>query len=297
MEKSSITTKKFIEIENKMTLIEKKIKKKNNKIAFDKNKQDNGNSECLRDARRKKILTHNLEKLSDSVSMIDLRRIRKIYQTEAGPFVALKGIDLQIKKGEFVAVVGKSGSGKSTLINMVTGIDHPSDGEVIIADTQIYQLDEGKMAEWRGKNMGIVFQFFQLLPTLTVKENILIPMDLARKYDENERIERALCLLEQFDILDYADKFPNSISQGHSQRAAIARALANDPPILVADEPTGNLDSKTADVIFGLFEKLIENGKTILMVTHDDGLASKAHRKITIADGLIIDEVKYHSDS
>jgi putative ABC transport system ATP-binding protein len=175
---------------------------------------------------------------------------------------------------------------------MFTGIDHPTDGEVIVANTNIRHLDEGKMAVWRGKNLGIVFQFFQLLPTLTVKENILIPMDLVGKYDERERNERALCLLDQFGIIDDADKFPNSISQGHAQRAAIARALANDPPILVADEPTGNLDSQTADNVFGLFEKLVGNGKTILMVTHDDELASRAQRKITLVDGLIVNQVR-----
>ncbi len=229
-------------------------------------------------------------------SVISLQDIRKVYQTEVGPFLALDRINLQIGKSEFVSVVGKSGSGKSTLINVLTGIDHPSKGEIVVADTHIRKLNEGKMAEWRGINMGIVFQFFQLLPTLTVKENILIPMDLAGKFNEIERNERAFSLLEQFDLIDAADKFPNAISLGHQQRAAIARALANDPPILVADEPTGNLDWKTAKTIFKLFERLIESGKTILMVTHDDDLASRAHRKITLADGLIVDEVIYHKN-
>jgi putative ABC transport system ATP-binding protein len=227
-------------------------------------------------------------------SVISLQDIRKVYQTEVGPFLALDRINLQIGNSEFVSIVGKSGSGKSTLINVLTGIDHPSKGEIVVADTHIRKLDEGKMAEWRGINMGIVFQFFQLLPTLTVKENILIPMDLAGKFNEIERNERATSLLEQFDLIDAADKFPNAISLGHQQRAAIARALANDPPILVADEPTGNLDWQTAKTIFKLFEKLIDSGKTILMVTHDDDLASRAHRKITLADGLIVDEVNYH---
>ncbi|MFN2104797.1 MAG: ABC transporter ATP-binding protein, partial [Candidatus Promineifilaceae bacterium] len=189
--------------------------------------------------------------------MIDLRNIKKAYKTDAGPFLALKGIDLQVDSGEFVAVVGKSGSGKSTLINMFTGIDHPTEGEVVVAKTHIRQLDEGQMAEWRGRNLGIVFQFFQLLPTLTVVENVMIPMDLAGKYDEAERKARAMFLLDQVGIADDAHKFPASISGGEQQRAAIARALANDPPILVADEPTGNLDSRTAESVFQLFESLV----------------------------------------
>ena len=221
--------------------------------------------------------------------MIDLRGIKKAYETDAGPFWALKGIDLQVAKGEFITVVGKSGSGKSTLINMFTGIDHPTAGEVVVAQTPIRHLDEGQMAEWRGQNMGIVFQFFQLLPTLTIRENIMIPMDLAQKYDEKQRSERAICLLEQMGMADDAHKFPTAVSGGHQQRAAIARALANDPPILVADEPTGNLDSRASESIFKLFESLVANGKTILMVTHDGELASRVPRSITLADGLIID--------
>ena len=225
-----------------------------------------------------------------SEAMIDLRGISKAYETDAGPFLALKGIDLAVKKGEFVAVVGKSGSGKSTLINMFTGIDHPTSGEVIVAQTPIRRLNEGQMAEWRGQNMGIVFQFFQLLPTLTIIENIMIPMDLAQKYSETERHERAMCLLDQMGMADDAFKFPGAVSGGQQQRAAIARALANDPPILVADEPTGNLDSRTAESIFQLFEALVAGGKTILMVTHDDDLAARVPRSITLADGLIVDE-------
>ncbi len=225
-----------------------------------------------------------------STAMIDLRGITKAYDTDAGPFLALKGIDLAVKKGEFVAVVGKSGSGKSTLINMFTGIDHPTSGEVVVAQTAIRQLDEGQMAEWRGRNMGIVFQFFQLLPTLTILENIMIPMDFAQKYSESERHERAMCLLDQMGMAGDAHKFPAAVSGGQQQRAAIARALANDPPILVADEPTGNLDSRTAESMFQLFESLVAGGKTILMVTHDDELAARVPRSITLADGLIIDE-------
>ena len=233
----------------------------------------------------------NGQELLETAAMIDLRGITKAYDTAAGPFLALKGIDMHIRGGEFVSVVGKSGSGKSTLINMFTGIDHPTDGEVIVAKTRIRRLDEGQMAEWRGQNLGIVFQFFQLLPTLTVLENIMISMDLAGKYDEHGRRERALFLLEQVGIVDDANKFPSALSGGEQQRAAIARALANDPPILVADEPTGNLDSKTAENIFALFETLVDGGKTILMVTHDDELAARVPRTITLADGLIVDEV------
>ncbi len=226
-----------------------------------------------------------------SEAMISLRGITKAYATGAGPFWALKGIDLQVYRGEFVAVVGRSGSGKSTLINMFTGIDHPTGGEVIVAQTHIRELDEGQMAEWRGRQMGIVFQFFQLLPTLTIAENVMLPMDLCRVYEPGERYDRATHLLEQVGMADYAHKFPKAVSGGHQQRAAIARALANDPPIVVADEPTGNLDSRTADAVFGLFESLVAEGKTILMVTHDGELASLVPRSITLADGLIVDEV------
>jgi putative ABC transport system ATP-binding protein len=220
--------------------------------------------------------------------MIDLRGIGKVYETSAGPFPALKGIDLQVYRGEFVAVVGKSGSGKSTLINVFTGIDHPTSGEAIVAQTQIRHLDEGQMAEWRGRNLGIVFQFFQLLPTLTIVENVMLPMDLCQVYDPGEREQRALHLLEQVGIAGDAEKFPAAVSGGQQQRAAIARALANDPPIVVADEPSGNLDSKAAEVVFRLFESLVADGKTILMVTHDEELAGRAPRTITLADGEIV---------
>jgi putative ABC transport system ATP-binding protein len=225
-------------------------------------------------------------------SLIDLRGIRKVYQTDAGPFVALHGIDLQVDAGEFVAVVGKSGSGKSTLLNMLTGIDHPTEGQVIVGQTDIGRLDQGRMAEWRGRKLGIVFQFFQLLPTLTLIENVMLPMDLCQVHEPGERRERALYRLEQVGIVDEADKFPASVSAGHQQRAAIARALANDPPILVADEPTGNLDSRTAEAVFGLFHTLVGEGKTILMVTHDAELAGRVPRTLTLADGRIVHETR-----
>jgi putative ABC transport system ATP-binding protein len=234
--------------------------------------------------------TGGVERPRLTEAMISLRGITKAYRTDAGPFWALKGIDLQVYPGEFVSVVGKSGSGKSTLINMFTGIDHPTEGEAIVAQTRIRELDEGRMAEWRGRHMGIVFQFFQLLPTLTIVENVMLPMDLVQVYELGERYDRAMHRLEQVGVADLAQKFPSAVSGGHQQRAAIARALANDPSIVVADEPTGNLDSKTADDIFGLFESLVAEGKTILMVTHDGELASRVPRTFTLADGLIVDE-------
>jgi len=223
--------------------------------------------------------------------MIDLRGLTKIYQTPVGPFPALRGIDLQIHAGEFIAVVGKSGSGKSTLINMFTGIDHPTDGEILVAGTRVRELDEGQVAEWRGRTMGIVFQFFQLLPTLTLAENVMLPMDLARLYTPSERYDRACHLLEQVGLADDGHKFPAAVSGGQQQRAAIARALANDPAIVVADEPTGNLDSQAAEAIFTLFEASVAAGKTIVMVTHDDELAERAPRTVVLADGLIVDEI------
>lgn len=224
-------------------------------------------------------------------SLIDLRRIKKEYITEAGPFLALRGIDLKVEPGEFVAVVGKSGSGKSTLINMITGIDRPTHGEVFVDQTPIHTLSEGKMAEWRGRHMGIVFQFFQLLPTLTVAENIMLPMDFCNMYKPGERYDRALALLDLVEMKEQADKLPSAVSGGQQQRAAIARALANDPPIIVADEPTGNLDSNTADNVFAMFEKLVnEEDKTILMVTHDTDLADRVQRKLTISDGEILSD-------
>lgn len=222
--------------------------------------------------------------------LIDLRRLVKTYQTEAGTFTALDQVDLQIDPGEFVAVVGKSGSGKSTLINMITGIDRPTSGEVLIGNTAVHTLNEGRTAVWRGHYLGVVFQFFQLLPTLTVVENVMLPMDFCKMYTPRERLERAMFLLEQVDLADHAHKLPSAMSGGQQQRAAIARALANDPPIIAADEPTGNLDSKTAEDVFQLFTHLVNQGKTIVMVTHDRDLARQISRIVTLADGRIIDE-------
>jgi putative ABC transport system ATP-binding protein len=222
--------------------------------------------------------------------LIRLHKVVKNFTTGSVVFSALKGVNLYVSAGEFVAVVGKSGSGKSTLINMITGIDRPTSGEIIIGETPIHTLSEGQMAQWRGRNMGIVFQFFQLLPTLTIFENVILPMDFCHMYTLKERRDRAMHLLAQVELEDQAEKLPRNLSGGQQQRAAIARALANDPPIIAADEPTGNLDSKTADSVFKLFTELADEGKTILMVTHDNDLARRATRSVLVADGEIIVE-------
>jgi len=221
---------------------------------------------------------------------IRLRKIVKVFTNAAGEFTVLKGIDADFIKGEFIAVIGKSGSGKSTLINMITGIDRPTSGEVYIGDVAVHKLSEGELAVWRGRNLGIVFQFFQLLPMLTLLENIMLPMDFCNMYTPRERKERAMDLLTQVDMQDHANKLPTAISGGQQQRVAIARALANDPPIIIADEPTGNLDSRSADQVFQMFEDLVKQGKTILMVTHDSSLAKRASRTVLIADGEIVNE-------
>jgi ABC-type lipoprotein export system ATPase subunit len=228
--------------------------------------------------------------MSDSVQpLIDLRHVKKAYRTPAGDFWALKGIDLQIQPGEFVSVVGKSGAGKSTLINMLTGIDRPTAGEIHVGADAIHRMSEDRIAAWRGENVGVIFQFFQLLPMLTCAQNVMLPMDFANRYNSTrERRERALYLLEQVDIAAHADKLPSAVSGGQRQRVAIARALANDPMFLAADEPTGNLDSKTADAVFDVFARLVDDGKTILMVTHDRDLAARSDRIVQIADGEIM---------
>lgn len=222
-----------------------------------------------------------------SENLIELRNVIKSYDTPVGTYVALKNANLTVKAGEFVAVIGKSGSGKSTLINMVTGIDRPTVGEIYVAGTPVHQLDEGQMAIWRGHHLGIIFQFFQLLPTLTLLENVILPMEFARLHTPAERKARALELLDRVGVAEHAYKYPTAISGGQQQRVAIARALANDPAVLVADEPTGNLDAKTADAVFGIFEKFAAQGRTILMVTHDNDLASRASRVVLLADGEI----------
>ena len=222
--------------------------------------------------------------------LIRLNNVVKAYKTQAGDFLALKNVNLSIGSGEFVGVIGKSGSGKSTLINMITGIDRPSKGEIYVADTPIHTLNEGRMAQWRGHSLGIVFQFFQLLPILTVIENVMLPMDFCNLYTSRQRKQKALDALGMVGVAEQANKLPSQLSGGEQQRVAIARAMANDPPIIMADEPTGNLDSKTSAIVFDVFEKLVAGGKTIVMVTHDGDLAKKVKRTIIIADGEIIEE-------
>jgi ABC-type lipoprotein export system ATPase subunit len=223
-------------------------------------------------------------------AMIDLRDVHKYYKTAIGDYHALNSIDLQINAGEFVSIIGKSGSGKSTLLNMITGIDRPSTGEVFVNGTAVHTMSENRMARWRGRNLGIVFQFFQLLPTISVIENIMLPMDFCRTYPMRQREKRALELLELVELADHAYKLPTALSGGQQQRIAIARALANDPPVVIADEPTGNLDSKTAESVFALFNDLVTKGKTIIIVTHDSALAKRTHRTALIADGEIVNE-------
>jgi putative ABC transport system ATP-binding protein len=220
-------------------------------------------------------------------ALIDLRDVTKTYETGAGDITVLNDVTLQVRVGEFVSVIGPSGSGKSTLLNMITGIDRPTSGEVFVAGESVHALSENQLARWRGRQVGVVFQFFQLLPTLTVLENVMLPMDFCRVYGRRERRERALGLLERVGIADQADKLPNALSGGEQQRAAVARALANDPPLVVADEPTGNLDTATAADLFGLFESLMAQGKTLVVVTHDRTLSARSERVLHILDGRI----------
>ncbi|MBX3085569.1 MAG: cyclic nucleotide-binding domain-containing protein [Anaerolineae bacterium] len=227
---------------------------------------------------------------ADKTGFIEIRDLVKTYKTPAGDFTALKGLNAEVGRGEFIAVIGKSGSGKSTFINMITGIDRPTSGEVWIGGTAVHTLNETQMAKWRGRNLGIVFQFFQLLPTLTLLENVILAMELNHQLDKKKRRERAMHLLELVEMEAQANKLPSAVSGGQQQRVAIARALANDPPLIVADEPTGSLDSKTADKIFLLFEKLVADGKTILVVTHDNNQVKRANRTIVISDGEIVNE-------
>jgi len=225
-------------------------------------------------------------------ALIVIDHLVKEYATGAGPVRVLSDVSMRVQPGEFVAVVGASGSGKSTLINMITGIDRPTGGDVTVAGERLNKLDENAMARWRGRHVGVIFQFFQLLPALTIVENVVLPMDFCNTWPVGERTERAMHLLEQVEMADQAHKLPGAVSGGQKQRAAIARALANDPPLLVGDEPTGNLDSRTADRIFGLFGDLVGQGKTLVMVTHDREIAHRAPRVIKVADGRIKEEIE-----
>jgi len=222
--------------------------------------------------------------------MLVLRDLVKRYDGGAGAVTALDNVSLEIAPGECVAVVGKSGSGKSTLLNLVTGIDRPSGGEVWLDGVAVHAMAPSALAPWRGRRIGIVFQFFQLLPTLSVVENVMLPMDFCATYPARERRPRALALLAQLGIAGHADKLPSALSGGQQQRAAIARALANDPPLLVADEPTGNLDTDTAQQIMGLFSGLAAGGKTVLMVTHERDYGDCFSRTVTLADGVIVSD-------
>ncbi len=227
----------------------------------------------------------NTPDLSDPI--IDLRDVVKRFAVGGGELTILNNVSLQVNAGEFVAIVGPSGSGKSTLLNMITGIDRPSAGEVMVLGQPVHTLSENNLARWRGRQVGIIFQFFQLLPALTLLKNVILPMDLAGKYGRRERRARALQLLDMVGLADQVHKLPGMVSGGQQQRAAIVRALANDPPLLVADEPTGNLDTATAHKVFDLFHQFVVEGKTMVVVTHDKDLAQEVPRKVVIADGQI----------
>lgn len=219
--------------------------------------------------------------------IVELIDVRKSYQVGGGEVPVLKGLSLAVEPGEFIAITGPSGNGKSTLLNMITGIDHPNSGDVLVNGVQVNKMSENELAAWRGENIGIIFQFFQLLPALSLEQNVQMPMEFAGKFTRKERRERSLHLLDLVGLSDQAHKLPGMVSGGQQQRAAIARALANDPPLLIADEPTGNLDSNTAGTIFELFQELVEQGKTLLMVTHDGNLVKRIPRIVEIRDGFI----------
>jgi putative ABC transport system ATP-binding protein len=224
---------------------------------------------------------------SENGILVNLHDVVKTYKTGAGEVTVLKQINLRVRRGEFVSVVGPSGSGKSTLLNMITGIDQPTSGEVFVDRQAVHALSQNELARWRGRHVGVIFQFFQLLPTLTILENVMLPMDFCGVYKRRERKERACDLLAQVGIANHADKLPSALSGGEQQRAAIARSLANDPPVVVADEPTGNLDTATAAEVFALFDRLIVQGKTLLIVTHDPSLSARTRRVIHLLDGRV----------
>lgn len=228
--------------------------------------------------------------IANGTPMIEMQGVVKTFVNAAGEFTALRGIDLSIHEGEFVALIGKSGSGKSTLLNMLTGIDYPSEGQIIVDGVDLHAMSESKRSLWRGKNLGIVFQFFQLLPMLNLLENVMLPMDYVGMYEIEERPKKAMALLRMVGLEEQAQKLPRAVSTGQQQSAAIARALATDAPIIVADEPTGNLDSKAADHIIDLFDELAKRGKTIVMVTHDPSMTRRTSRTVVISDGELVNE-------
>jgi len=219
--------------------------------------------------------------------IVEIKDVVKRFPVGGAEITILKGISFQVQKGEFLSIVGPSGNGKSTLLNMITGIDRPSSGEIVVTGRQVHKMSEDMLAAWRGENVGIIFQFFQMLPALSLLQNVILPMDLANKYSPKERRQRAEHLLEIVGLADQMTKLPSMVSGGQQQRAAIARALANDPPLLVADEPTGNLDSATSHDVFDLFSEVVSQGKTLLMVTHDKELARRVPRVVEILDGKI----------
>jgi putative ABC transport system ATP-binding protein len=219
--------------------------------------------------------------------IIEITNVSKSFLVGGQPVEVLKGVTLSVDVGEMVAITGPSGNGKSTALNMITGIDRPTSGEVLVNGSAVHAMSESQLARWRGVNLGIIFQFFQLLPSLSLLQNVALPMEFAGKYTRRERQERALQLLDTVGLADQAVKLPGMVSGGQQQRAAIARALANDPPLIVADEPTGNLDTQTAESIFELFQSLAARGKTILMVTHDQDLAHRMPRIVEIRDGVV----------
>ena len=221
-------------------------------------------------------------------AVIDVRNLEKRFPVGDDEVTVLNDVSFQVQPGEFLAIVGPSGSGKSTLLNMLTGIDRPSGGEVEVTGRQLQTMNEGQLARWRGANLGLVFQFFQLLPSLSLMDNVTLPMDFAGRYKNGHRRTRALELLELVGLADQASKLPGSVSGGQQQRAAIARALANDPPLLVCDEPTGNLDTESAERMFELFRRLVAEGKTLLMVTHSPELAHRTQRVLELVDGRIV---------
>lgn len=227
------------------------------------------------------------KKQQENGYLVQVKDVVKSFKVGDGEVTILKSISFDVKVGEFVSIVGPSGNGKSTLLNMITGIDRPTAGEVIVTGREVHKMSENQLAAWRGENVGIIFQFFQMLPALSLLQNVILPMDFANKYSSKERRERAMNLLDIVGLADQADKLPSMVSGGQQQRAAIARALANDPPLLVGDEPTGNLDSRTAGDVFDLFSRLVQEGKTMLMVTHDKELARRVPRVVEITDGKI----------
>src|SRR6476659_7538016 len=221
--------------------------------------------------------------------LIELSGVHKVYRTGKLEYPALRGVDLSIEGGDMVAIVGPSGSGKTTIMNMITGIDKPTQGSVTVDGQQIHALSEEQLAIWRGSNVGIVFQFFQLLPTLTALENAMLPLDFARRGSKHERFETAKHNLELVGLADKLDHLPAELSGGEQQRVAIARALASDPKLIIGDEPTGNLDTQTAAEMFELLRRLNDEGKTVLYVTHDLELAARAERIVEIRDGVVVD--------